>query len=453
VGHFKDEKLMIALRDDRNVAQFLSFAPDMSFRHSAVRGFELDSYLPPTFSDLLKVCGSVNVRSFDPEDPKSREFVYGLTNADEVAQHVRRLTSEGLHVIVNETVDVNDGGVSGVVFAGVVEFAPGDTPRCVEKPGACRLPVWAAVDILGKVYGRGLGLWLEDRPTYERTEFSFHPNRVGYYHDRVVIWETERFADVPESDDTIGPWPNRFSQLVGDKAYGLLVADAIGCRVPSTVALPRAAQAFIIGDPGDVISGEELWLRTAPSIARPGLYETVRGWQDPFKMMERAGDEVASLLLQNGVDAECAGAAMSDGDQILIEGVWGVGDDFMLGETPNELPPHVRRVVTDRMLYLTQRFGAVRMEWAVDYSHKLWTLQLHPNAPKVSSTVIVEGDPTTWVDFDVNEGLDALRKLIGDVGQNEHGTVGIALVGRQVGVTSHFGDVLRKARIPSRIGG
>jgi hypothetical protein len=32
-------------------------------------------------------------------------------------------------------VDIEDGGVSGVAYGDMLEFAPGDTPRYVEKPG------------------------------------------------------------------------------------------------------------------------------------------------------------------------------------------------------------------------------------------------------------------------------------------------------------------------------
>ena len=53
---------------------------------------------------------------------------------------LKRFSSQGLHTIVNETVDVNDGGVSGVLMHNVLEYSPDDTPRCVEKPGVASLP-------------------------------------------------------------------------------------------------------------------------------------------------------------------------------------------------------------------------------------------------------------------------------------------------------------------------
>jgi hypothetical protein len=45
--------------------------------------------------------------------------------------------------------------------------------------------------------------------------------------------------------------------------------------------------------------------------------------------------------------------------------------------------------------------------------------------------------------------LEALRKLIAAIGEKNTDT-GIILPG-DVGITSHFGDLLRRARIPSRL--
>ena len=52
-----------------------------------------------------------------------------------------------------------------------------------------------------------------------------------------------------------------------------------------------------------------------------------------------------------------------------------------------------------------------------------------------------------FIDFKVKQGLEALRQLI-PLAEKE--LVGIRLIG-DVGITSHFGDILRKAKIPSRI--
>lgn len=72
---------------------------------------------------------SVNIRSFHPDSMQGNEFIYGITDVETAVCHVERLASKGLYTIVNETIDVNDGGVSGVVQNNFIEFSPGVTPR------------------------------------------------------------------------------------------------------------------------------------------------------------------------------------------------------------------------------------------------------------------------------------------------------------------------------------
>ncbi|MFN2587013.1 MAG: hypothetical protein ABR613_02685 [Actinomycetota bacterium] len=72
---------------------------------------------------------------------------------------------------------------------------------------------------------------------------------------------------------------------------------------------------------------------------------------------------------------------------------------------------------------------------------------MHRGSTGSSGRTIFPGDAPRFHEFDVREGIAALRDLAGRVeGTGE----GIVLVGG-VGVTSHFGDILRRARIPSRI--
>jgi hypothetical protein len=71
------------------------------------------------------------------------------------------------------------------------------------------------------------------------------------------------------------------------------------------------------------------------------------------------------------------------------------------------------------------------------------------NQLKISGTkdIIVEGCPDRYIEFDVKDGLDALRKVISDIkGRN----IGIELLGN-IGITSHFGDLLRLSNIPSKL--
>ncbi|HEX5709041.1 MAG TPA: hypothetical protein VFX96_17195 [Pyrinomonadaceae bacterium] len=431
-----------------NVAQFVSFGPDERQRFARVHGrtpnhsFET---MGEAVEELLKAApdNSVNVRSFTPENPKSREFVYGLKAVDDVLSNVRRLAGQGLYTIVNETVDVNDGGVSGVIFGGVLEFAPADTPRCVEKPGTASLPYQMGLRLFETVYHFSPRLSF-DRA--QRVEFSIHPLKRGYLHDHTIIWELEEVGDI-KLEAEIG-WPNRFSRHVGDKAYGLLVADALGLPVPATTVIPRGLAPFRFGQ---ATGGGEFWIRTCPVEQVPGFFTTKRGWLDPFKLLsdeDPEGRAIASVLSQEGVEAAYSGALVADHDGALtIEGVRGFGDEFMVGRAEREsLPTEVERDV--RRLYeeASARVGPVRMEWVHD-GERVWVVQLHRGATATSGSVIFPGDAQSFRRFNVADGIDGLRSLIAEASDAGEG---IILVGN-VGVTSHFGDLLRRAKIPSRI--
>src|SRR5690606_24105590 len=99
---------------------------------------------------------SVNVRTFRPGSDKGNPFRYGLKDVASVIHAVVEFTRDGYYCIVNETIDIHDGGVSGVTLGGIAEFAPDDTPRAVEKEGAARMPVQTAHRILRSVYGDGI---------------------------------------------------------------------------------------------------------------------------------------------------------------------------------------------------------------------------------------------------------------------------------------------------------
>src|SRR5215218_1372575 len=117
---FKDA-VLDRLSDSANVAQFVSFDAHVEQRYARIRGFAPNHKFPTAeraIAALLTASAdaSVNVRSFTPDNPKSREFIYGLRNLADAASAVSRLASTGLITIVNETVDVHDGGASGVAL-------------------------------------------------------------------------------------------------------------------------------------------------------------------------------------------------------------------------------------------------------------------------------------------------------------------------------------------------
>lgn len=445
----KDESLEVLAERGMNVAQFVSFTPELGqarfayarlsewSRSSNISARELIHELLHRSSD-----GSVNVRSYHPNDSKSREFIYGITNADEAASAVARLSAEGLHTIVNETIDVQDGGVSGVLMGNIIEFSPDDTPRCVEKPGTVSFPRSIGRDVLATVYSMPIEFPV---PFASRLEFSIHPRPRGWKRTNVVVWEfsEERPPDI-KSDVK---WPNNFSRMLGDKTFGLLVADQFGLPVPKTTVINRRIAPFSFGrDTG----WSEHWLRTAPSEQMPGLFTTHRGWMDPFTLLsteDREGNKIASVLSQAGVRPAFSGALIVSSDgQLVIEGREGPGDVLMVGHAePEGLPNRIILDVRDVYFRAEAVFGPVRFEWVHD-GHQIWIVQFHRGATETTDLWLTPGDAQTWVEFDVRAGLPRLRELVSTISPG----AGILLNGR-IGLTSHLADLLRKARVPARM--
>ncbi|HLX10967.1 MAG TPA: hypothetical protein VKY89_24185 [Thermoanaerobaculia bacterium] len=446
-GHYKDE-VLDRLAATANVAQFVSFGPDLRQRFAWVQGFPPNTRFDSLAAAVAAILGAapegaVNVRSYHPQSAKSRDFLYGLRTGAEVVAALQRLAAAGLFTVVNETIDVADGGVSGVAFGAVLEVAPGDTPRCVEKPGTAALPRAMGLRLLQTVYGVAPELPADPEL---RVEFSLHPLRRGYRRGHTVLWETERFASAPAEAPL--QWPNRWSRLMGDKAFGLLVADAAGLPVPRTLVVPRGLAPFSFGAPTGLA---ETWIRTCPVVQQPGKFTTRHGWMDPFRLLQQEdpeGTEIASVLAQQGVDARYSGALIAQANgEPLIEGVAGEGDEFMLGRrAPEALPAALDGSLRELYGRAAAALGPVRFEWVAD-AGTVWVVQLHNGASPTAGRVLYPGTAARFHPFRVEEGIDALRELVSRV---EGTGDGITVIGR-VGVTSHLGDVLRRARVPSRL--
>lgn len=424
----------------------MSFSPDLRLRYAHVAGQEPNHrFSSPSraIEALLHASAEkrINLRSFRPEQSQGNEFLYGLRDVEEALSALKRLTAEGLFVIVNETIDVEDGGVSGVALADLVEFAPGATPRVVETGEVASLPLSIARKILARVYGFDPDL---PESTGRRIEFSIHPVPRGTRHSHTVIWEID--ADpVPKLPATLR-WPNPFSELIGDKVFGLLVADTLGLQVPRTTVLCRRVRPFIFGCGS---AAEQVWVRTCPKRPEPGLFPTVRGWTDPFRLLATDSDErLASVIIQEEVPAAFSGAVLtSQSSEPIIEGVPGFGDQFMLGNSePIDLPSNVVWMLREIHSNLAGVCGSIRMEWAFD-GRAVSVLQLQQEEALSTSSVVVQGRVEREVPFRVEQGLEALRSLVDSVKDTN---VGIHLIGR-VGMTSHIADVLRRSRVPSRM--
>jgi hypothetical protein len=444
--YFKDARLN-QLTKFGNVAQFVSFGPDLKQRFSRVSGFEPNHCFLEAREAVKTLLDRaperrVNIRSFKPDDPQGHEFVYGIDSADIAEEHLRRLTASGLWVIVNETVDVNDGGVSGVVHGNIMEFAPGETPRVVETGRIVSVSREVGERLLQTVYGFIPALPKEPEL---RIEFSIHPIRRGFGGEHTIIWELQ---EVPANHlAAIPKWPNAFSEFIGDKVFGLLLADVVGLRVPRTMVMCRNLVPFAFGDS----TGSDVkWLRTCPRTPEPGFFPTVRGWTDPFKLMQsvEGQERLPSIIIQDEILARFSGALLTGRDsKAIIEGVIGFGDEFMLGRVgPSQLDTRLVKRLEELHASLVHYVGSTRAEWVFD-GETIWIIQLQQEAAISAGQTIVSGEVESELEFDISRGLSGLRELIELVRGRP---VGIKIIGN-VGMTSHIADVLRRQRIPSRI--
>jgi hypothetical protein len=115
---------------------------------------------------------------------------------------------------------------------------------------------------------------------------------------------------------------------------------------------------------------------------------------------------------------------------------------------PEELPGEVKKAVTDLYHNAFKQLGPIEIEWVYD-GKKAWLVQLHKSEAFSVGGIIYPGEAERFIEFDIGKGLEALRELIPGAKADN---VGIILKG-DIGITSHFGDLLRRAEIPSRIKG
>lgn len=452
----KDDKLAFMYEKmDCNIARYVSIAPDMSIRYVNIDAdYVYKGNLKNCILDLIESSNSksVNIRSFSLELMKGHSLVYGKQDyeIDEILNVIQKNCNENKYSIINETIDVNDGGVSGVILGNIIEFAPNDTPKCVEKPDICFLEKNMGMHLLKTVYGFEPDC---DFGESYRVEFSLHPHREGLRKSHTIIWEYEKFEEY-EYDIKI-KWPNKFSRFIGDKPFGLIIADYLGFNVPYTTVISRNVPPFSFGQETGL---KEKWIRTAPIVKEPGKYYTGDKWTDPFVLMQKEelkGDNqinIASILSQSAVEAVYSGGAIIGENQArdVIEGVAGKGDNFMVGADYLDFLPDSVLLKLKELLNEIRKYyyllGDVSIEWVFDGT-KIWLVQLNQIKEKGLGTTIVVGEPTKYEKFYVEDGLEQLRSKINAIKGRD---IGIELIG-DVGLTSHFGDVLRHANIPSFI--
>ncbi len=238
-----------------------------------------------------------------------------------------------------------------------------------------------------------------------------------------------------------------FSRMIGDKVYGLLVAEIKGFPVPRTTVIGRRIAPFslwpIYGSCRSVDKN-----KPARASARE-VHHRARVARS-FALLQREdpdGTAISSVLSQQGVAAQWSGAAIeTSSGSLVVEGIQGTGERLMVGlADPEPIPDEILAKVNDLHGRLACALGACRFEWVFDGS-ELWIVQLHRGSSTSDGDIIVPGDADEWLDFDVSQGLEVLRSLARDLKPQ----TGIML-DRKVGLTSHLADVLRKAGVPARV--
>lgn len=454
---YKDEVLDY-LASTSNVAQFVSFAPgfELKQRYCRLRGLAPNHpFESPreAISKLLRCSpeGTVNIRSFNPLRPEGNPFLQRLGNVEEVENKLKELGTVGLYTIVNETIDESDGGVSGVSYRGIIEFAPDATPRCVddETVQTSAFPFEIGMNLLTTVYGFEPDLRGREGA---RIEFSIHPKPRGWMQNHTIIWQSEQ-RPARELTTSIA-WPNRFSWFLGDKTFGLAVASAAGLAVPRTTVFGRRFFTFVFGES---TGSSDLWTRPCPAVKTPGYYPSVRGWRDPCavldnwqQLLENAAPTsvpvtlppLASVLVQQAISAEYSGKVVPKGQHIRVEGVRGEGDTFMLGEKgPELIPPPVEQAVASTYCRARDVFGPVQIEWVFD-GETAWIVQVNRYDPVERNVTL---DETKWVTFQFAKGRleDFRREVISLQGTNR----GIIVIGN-VSPLSHLGEIAEVYGVP-----
>jgi hypothetical protein len=455
---YKDQ-VLDHLAHTANVAQFVSFAPgrELCQRYSRIRGYapNFDFGSPgAAVSSLLERApeGCVNIRSYDPERPEGNPFLKRLSSVDTVLSALKALSDDrGLHTIVNESIDEHDGGVSGVAYRSVLEFAPDTTPRCVDddQVETCILPFELGMALLKSVYNFEPDLLGRDGA---RVEFSIHPKERGWRPSNTVIWQVEQR---PNSDLHVEPeWPNQFSRMLGDKAFGLAIAAAAGLPIPRTTVFSRRLFPFAFGQStGSAI----IWTRPCPELKTPGFYPSYRRWKDPYALLESANSAeagaspIASILIQEGVEAVFAGKLIpshAGTDEVHIEGVAGEGDSFMIGDVDSvPLPDRVFQAVRETYERTRRVLGAVELEWVFDGA-TAWIVQVNRGARSVrTGHGVRDAEASQWETFAFRKGM--LEEFRQQIKRLEGTGKGVVVIGN-VSPLSHIGEIADMAGVPVR---
>ena len=291
----KDKVLAdIVKKRSGNIARFVSFAPDGKVGQSFIaQGHPSKPKNEAEAAEQLMLAGatSVNIRSFFKDKPDGNPFEIGLSDPRKVREIAAGFREQGMHVIINENLSLGNGSISGVLSPGnLAEFSANDSPRCVEKPGTCSMSKEMLRKFIETVYGRPFEVPF---PRHYRVEFSQYPSPVGYLNDYTIIWQAEKTKNRKYQQSAIPVWPNKVSQRLGDKAFGLVMAHIAGERVPYVTINSRYFPLIKFGRHTN--SPFPLIIRTAPVVPLPGKWITTPEPFDEFAYIPEIDPEHKNL--------------------------------------------------------------------------------------------------------------------------------------------------------------
>jgi hypothetical protein len=452
IRQFYKDQVLDSLAAYANVAQFVSFSPNLEIRYARIKGFEPNHRFGSAEEAIAAILArsperSVNIRTFDPQRPQGNPFIEELETVPDVLALLQiHCKQNGLYAIVNERMDPRDGGVSGVCAGKYIAFAPDATPRVIDDHRIAKaiLPKELGIAMLSLIYGP-----VDELAHFEgqRIEFSVHPIARGWKPSQVTIWQ----AQFREHDDIVpSSWPNSFSRFLGDKAFGLILAASAGFRVPRATLYHRRLRPFNFGIPTG--SGQCI-TRPCPVTKYPGFYTTIRGWSDPKAALEdwrilapqgtvkKPEIPLQSILVQDAVEAAFSGVALSG----EISGRAGKGDKLMVGDDPPEfLPCPVVDAVSDLHTRLVNTFGNVRMEWVFN-GVDVWIVQMNKMPDAVRSATIE--DKLIWRSFRYEQGM--LEEFRHFVAQARADGVAVEVIGN-ISSLSHVGEIVQDSGVPYR---
>lgn len=292
----------------------------------------------------------------------------------------------------------------------------------------------------------------------KRIEFSTHPELSGYLHQNVVIWEEEDYSYKEDVANIF--WPNDFSKLIGDKAYGLLIAHLHGFNVPHTQVFVRSRKIKPFSFGCERQADNLVFTRTCPAVPVHGKFSTVDYYHDPYDLMEQddpEGNTVVSCLMQDAINATYSGKCIGQGaesDSPIVEGVRGFGMSYMEGkQNPDTLDKAVVSRIGDvyRQIKYNLKYRLspdVSFEFVLDQRNRGFIVQLQLTSNlfnTVSGEINLKDIDRPLLEFNAtSQSLDDLRNLVSTAEKEDKG---IRVLGN-VGLTSHIADILRNSRVP-----